>query len=842
MMSRVIKVIITCFLIIAVLLVTLTSIPAAVPASAATSTSADSQGEQGQAYLFHDPVRGTQLYVNTESQVYRFWSPDGYDTGTVRAAQVHITPGIVIQINDFSQGFNFNCNINFKANRCFGYLTDRDKYHGGRYCINAPTTGAKLVENAVVPATTVVLGETTLDCLSWASEDFSTLSFENVTRQLSSLSVGDVIASGVSEATPYGLLRKVVNVVSHGNQMTVETAAATLEDAIEDCNVGGTWSLLPDGSAVPLGIMTSGACQNCTLSSDTNIQLDSVGGTKSMASTESCTGWYIDIDNVVLFDADGDLSTKDDQIVASGSLCADIHLDFGLTIEDWAVEEAHFSVTTTETAQLEVGLKVTIAEFHEKIELCRQYLNPIVLWVGWVPVVITPLLTFNVGVDAEVSAGITASITEIADVTAGVAYDAGTWSPVTDLSTSFDWEPPTLTAGCEVKGYVGPQLSLLLYGSVGPYGEIRGYLELDADLFKTPWWELYGGLEADVGFRVEVLGHDIVDYEVPMTIGYRVLLAQAESPPPNPVVTFPDPNLEAAIREAIGKPSGPIYASDLVGLDTLFACNRSITNLTGIEYCTSLTVLDLRYNQISDLSPLSGLTSLTGLILESNQISDLSPLSGLTSLTVLALDWNQISDLSPLSDLSSLTELYLDWNQISDLSPLSDLTSLIWLSLWSNQISDLSPLSGLTSLTGLILEYNQISDLSPLSGLTSLTGLTLESNQISDLSPLSGLTSLTGLILEYNQISDLSPLSGLTNLTVLDLRYNQISDLSPLSDLGSLTELYLGWNQISDIKPLVDNTGLGYGDFVFLNSNPLSATSVTVYIPQLQERGVYVEW
>jgi hypothetical protein len=56
------------------------------------------------------------------------------------------------------------------------------------------------------------------------------------------------------------------------------------------------------------------------------------------------------------------------------------------------------------------------------------------------------------------------------------------------------------------------------------------------------------------------------------------------------VVTFPAPNLEAAIREAIGKPTGAILQSDLVGLTTLNANTRSVTDLTGLEHCTSLTV------------------------------------------------------------------------------------------------------------------------------------------------------------------------------------------------------------------------------------------------------------
>ena len=110
-------------------------------------------------------------------------------------------------------------------------------------------------------------------------------------------------------------------------------------------------------------------------------------------------------------------------------------------------------------------------------------------------------------------------------------------------------------------------------------------------------------------------------------------------------VTFPDPNLEAATREAIGKPDGDIYQSDLVGLTSFSAAGRGIVDLTGIEHCTSLTSLDLGHNDITDVSALSGLTSLSSLDLSHNDIADVSVLSGLTSLTRLDLSGNQISDI-----------------------------------------------------------------------------------------------------------------------------------------------------------------------------------------------------
>ncbi|MDH4269340.1 MAG: leucine-rich repeat domain-containing protein [Dehalococcoidia bacterium] len=178
-------------------------------------------------------------------------------------------------------------------------------------------------------------------------------------------------------------------------------------------------------------------------------------------------------------------------------------------------------------------------------------------------------------------------------------------------------------------------------------------------------------------------------------------------------VAFPDANLEAAIREAIAKPTGPIYPSNLRWLNILPAAYRRIANLAGLEYCTSLMMLNLADNQISDISPLTNLRGLIDLNLKGNQISDISPLANL-DLASLRLDANQISDISPLANLTGLIILYLNYNWISDISPLANLTSLTRLLLRNNQISDISPLANLTNLRDIDLGDNGISDISPL--------------------------------------------------------------------------------------------------------------------------------
>ena len=119
------------------------------------------------------------------------------------------------------------------------------------------------------------------------------------------------------------------------------------------------------------------------------------------------------------------------------------------------------------------------------------------------------------------------------------------------------------------------------------------------------------------------------------------------------VYTFPDPNLRAAIAEALGKaPGDPITVEDMAMLADLDARNydeprkENINNLTGLEFAVNLKFLHIGGNSVSDLSPLAGLIKLDFLDVQDNLISDILPLKGLTRLKDLVLTDNVISDFS----------------------------------------------------------------------------------------------------------------------------------------------------------------------------------------------------
>ena len=327
------------------------------------------------------------------------------------------------------------------------------------------------------------------------------------------------------------------------------------------------------------------------------------------------------------------------------------------------------------------------------------------------------------------------------------------------------------------------------------------------------------------------------------------------------VVNIPDPNLAAAIRNAIGDDT--ITTHTMLALTTLQAKGYGIEDLTGLEHAQNLYTLRLSDNNISDISPLAELKnvqSLRSLTLSHNNISDISPLAELTQVGYLHLDNNNISDISPLAELKKLDYLHLDNNNISDISPLAELKNLRQLLLYDNNISDISPLAKLKKLERLFLSYNNISDILPLAGLTQLEELGLHGNNISDISPLAGLKKLKiswDILVYAKNLSELLPFAGrlerlnfssrnISNISLLaefkklvelDLQNNNISDISPLAELTQLTSLNLQNNKVSDISPIVQ---LNLTHRLNLASNPLNYASINTHIPAMQAKGVDV--
>lgn len=223
-----------------------------------------------------------------------------------------------------------------------------------------------------------------------------------------------------------------------------------------------------------------------------------------------------------------------------------------------------------------------------------------------------------------------------------------------------------------------------------------------------------------------------------------------------------------------------------------------VTDITGLEYFTSLETLSLKFNKVSDIKPIEGISTLKVLILGENPISSIN-LDALGELTDLRLYGTNISDID-LTKTPKLESLYLQRTNVSkvDLTPLQSLDQALL-----NKCSSLTEIkaSNLPSITRIdAVECNLKSF--EISDCPSLRELHLNSNKLTSIK-MTNLAMLMRLNVYDNQITsiDVSNLPLLMWLFVYDNQLTSI-DLSanvPLREFRAsnnpLTEVNLSTNE-----------------------------------------------
>ena len=223
-----------------------------------------------------------------------------------------------------------------------------------------------------------------------------------------------------------------------------------------------------------------------------------------------------------------------------------------------------------------------------------------------------------------------------------------------------------------------------------------------------------------------------------------------------------------------------------------------VTDVTGLEYFTSLETLSLKYNKVSDIKPIEGISTLKVLILGENPISSIN-LDKLGELTDLRLYGTDISDID-LTKTPKLESLYLQRTNVSkvDLTPLLSLDQALL-----NKCSNLTELmaSNLPSITRIdAVECNLKSF--EISDCPSLRELHLNSNKLTSIK-MTNIAMLMRLNVYDNQLTsiDVSNLPLLMWLFVYDNQLTSI-DLSanvPLREFRAsnnpLTEVNLSTNE-----------------------------------------------
>lgn len=350
---------------------------------------------------------------------------------------------------------------------------------------------------AKLPTTTKLIGRDNTTFLISVSSDGLTFIFDKNIENNLPLNVGNILAFGITNLTPSGALRKIISINYSGNEVIINTIQASLAEAIENCNISLAFQITqPD----PLIVKSKTLYTESSAKASFSFPLDSV-----------------------VYDQDGNDSTTYDQVRISGDIDFTYEVELEMVIDWFHLEALTFTNIVSDNADINVDIGGALS-FDKEKEITKIDLPSFMVWF----IVFDPELGINVGVNGQVYASMTTGIVQKSDLTAGLKYDKGSWEKISNFDNKFDYQDPDISTEANIQAYAGPQLELLIMGFTGPYTQVRGYLEFDADLYKVPCWDLYAGLAVDVGVKVECIDWTIADKDWPGVIDWKTEVPLAE--------------------------------------------------------------------------------------------------------------------------------------------------------------------------------------------------------------------------------------------------------------------------------------------------------------------------
>ena len=311
-----------------------------------------------------------------------------------------------------------------------------------------------------IPSTTKILGASSVTGLSGSPGGPQTLTLSSLPG---GLAVGDVVAVGITQATPDGLLGKVTAFTNNGTGYSVSTAPATLEEAMPEGVIDPSW-------------------------------------------TEPSQDESLD-DSGLSCGAGASLSVTDQLSLTPG-------FEFS---GQWGVNGAPPSATFEASATLTEQLQAAVAgaascKIDNQPLIAPIYFPRFTIFIGEVPLVVRPFLDFDLSAEVSTNASLTEGATLTDTPTAGLDYANGQLTPVASPGTpKFTPQVPTPDLQADLSASVGPTFGLLLYGAAGPEVNVAGSLALEVTPGGSPAWTLTGGLDAGAGLAVPILDIDESD-------------------------------------------------------------------------------------------------------------------------------------------------------------------------------------------------------------------------------------------------------------------------------------------------------------------------------------------
>ncbi|MEM9468059.1 MAG: S-layer homology domain-containing protein [Actinomycetota bacterium] len=309
--------------------------------------------------------------------------------------------------------------------------------------------------NRVDTDTTVVPEEDEVEFQTLAVDGESEFEWTGDDEQLPE--VGDAVALGVTDETPEGFLGKVTEV----DGMMVTTEPATISDVVDDGDFDSTLDIDGEGFET-LGISDVFDSTNASCSSDP-----------------------------------GETLTVEPSVRVDGSL--DISASWSLS------EGTQAEVSFTNAVEASVTITAsTGVECKGSIGIDGPILGAFTIFVGPVPLVITPQLSFEAEISGSFAANVSTTISYEPVVTAGMRYDDGEWEAFSEFRNDGPgFTYPTIAAEAKAELQLSATLTFKVNGVGGPYVSLSPFFQLSVQN-AIPWWNLDAGVRLQFGVAFDV--------------------------------------------------------------------------------------------------------------------------------------------------------------------------------------------------------------------------------------------------------------------------------------------------------------------------------------------------
>ncbi len=221
-------------------------------------------------------------------------------------------------------------------------------------------------------------------------------------------------------------------------------------------------------------------------------------------------------------------------------------VDVACRVQDLHLEQFKLQTRIPATLAVNVRAEASAGFAREDSVLITTFnMGTVHFAIGPVPVFMTFYLDLYVGYafSAEVNGYIQTGFSYHTTFKSGAEYENGQWSPINEFTDSFDAAEPdwNVSGQMSASGCMRTDLRALLYSVAGPRVGLRPYMRWEglAELNPEHWeWSLYAGLDATLGFQVEILD-DALAYSWNGNLIERLIAEDSgpENDPPNPVFT-----------------------------------------------------------------------------------------------------------------------------------------------------------------------------------------------------------------------------------------------------------------------------------------------------------------